>query len=83
MVDQRDVNMKEIHPNDLTWREQEVLSLLAERLTNREIAERLHLSEATIKAHVTAVMHKLGVTNRTQAVLAAGKLSVSSTGYSL
>ena len=67
----------------LTPQQFKVLMMMSQGLLNKQIAYQLGVSEATIKAHVTAVMHKLGVSNRTQAVLAAGKLSVSSTGYSL
>jgi DNA-binding NarL/FixJ family response regulator len=55
----------------LTPRETEVLQLLGEGLSNREIANRLRLSERTIKIHVSAVLGKLGVQSRTQAALAA------------
>ncbi len=52
----------------LTPREMEVLQLLAQGLGNREIAERLHVNERTIKYHVSAILSKFGVTNRTEAV---------------
>ena len=55
----------------LTKRESDILSLLAQGLSNREISKRLSLSEKTVKAHVAAVFRKLGVTNRTQAAMAA------------
>jgi DNA-binding NarL/FixJ family response regulator len=54
--------------NPLTPRELEVLGLVAEGLRNREIAERLGLSEQTIKNQLSSVLHKLGVPNRTHAV---------------
>jgi DNA-binding NarL/FixJ family response regulator len=47
---------------------------------NKQIAYDLNVSEATIKAHVTAILRKLGVTNRTQAVLMAGRLAVDPDG---
>ena len=53
---------------DLTWREQEVLTLLVKRLTNREIGDHLHLAETTVKSHVGNIINKLGVKNRRQAV---------------
>ena len=53
---------------ELTWREQEVLALLAQRLTNREIATRLHLAESTVKEYVSRILSKLYVKNRRQAV---------------
>ena len=68
--------------SQLTPQQFKVLMMMSQGLLNKQIAFELGVSEATVKAHVTAVMHKLGVTNRTQAVLAAGKLSVSSTGNS-
>jgi NarL family two-component system response regulator LiaR len=52
----------------LTGREQEVLSLLIEGLSNAEIAERLVVSVATIKFHVRGILSKLGVSSRTEAV---------------
>jgi predicted ATPase/DNA-binding CsgD family transcriptional regulator len=58
----------EIYVDDLTWREQEILILLAERLTNREIANRLHLAESTVKDYVGNILSKLYVKNRRQAV---------------
>ena len=64
----------------LTTREREVLGLVAEGRTNKEIARHLAVSPATIKAHVTAVLRKLGVNNRTQAVLMAGRLAVDPDG---
>ncbi len=53
----------------LSDREREVLALLAEGLPNKRIALRLHISEKTVKAHVTRVFQALGVTDRTQAAL--------------
>lgn len=58
----------------LTERQREVLALLARGLANKEIARSLDLAEATVKMHVTAIMKLLGVSNRTQAVLAAQRL---------
>jgi len=56
---------------DLTPRELEVLQHLAEGLTNKAIAQRLAVSEHTIKFHVNALMSKLGAQSRTEAVVLA------------
>jgi DNA-binding NarL/FixJ family response regulator len=53
----------------LTEREREVLQLVAEGLSNKEVGARLHLSEKTVKHYMTIVMEKLGVRNRTEAAL--------------
>jgi two-component system, NarL family, response regulator len=59
-------------PNsELSRREREVLSLLAQGRTNREIAGELGITEATVKCHVSAIILQLGVADRTQAVIAA------------
>jgi DNA-binding NarL/FixJ family response regulator len=55
----------------LTAREREVLAELAQGRSNREIARALHVSEKTVKAHVSSVLAKLGVQDRTQAALFA------------
>jgi DNA-binding NarL/FixJ family response regulator len=57
----------------LTRREQEVLYSLAQGLRNREIADRLHITERTVKNHVTNIIAKLGVKSRTEAVSQALK----------
>ncbi len=56
---------------DLTARQREVLSLIVEGLDNKEIAGRLGISERTARAHVSAVLERLGAGNRTQAAVAA------------
>jgi DNA-binding NarL/FixJ family response regulator len=55
----------------LTAREREVLAQIAEGRSNREIARLLHMSEKTVKTHVSSVLGKLGVADRTQAALYA------------
>jgi DNA-binding NarL/FixJ family response regulator len=60
----------------LTPREQEVLSLVADGLRNRAIAERLGISEHTVKFHLAAVFGKLGATSRTDAVRRAFRLGL-------
>lgn len=55
----------------LTKRQQDVLELIAEGCSNKEIARKLELSEATVKVHATAMMRSLGVRNRTEAALIA------------
>lgn len=60
----------------LTPQQFRVLTMLTEGLLNKQIAYELNVSEATIKAHVTAILRKLGVHSRTQAVIAAQRLGV-------
>ena len=55
----------------LTERETDVLRLLAKGLNNAEIAGQLHLSEGTVRNHVSAILDKLGVSDRTQAAVIA------------
>lgn len=57
----------------LTPRETEVLALLGEGLSNRDLAARLFVSEKTVKTHVSSVLAKLGVADRTQAALFAAR----------
>ena len=61
---------------ELTPQQYRVLQMLGSGRLNKQIGYDLGVSEATIKAHVTAILRKLGATNRTQAVLMAGRLSL-------
>jgi DNA-binding NarL/FixJ family response regulator len=65
---QRDGSVEEPLVESLTMREQEVLQLIGQGLSNKMIAERLHISEHTVKFHVSAIYAKLGVASRTEAV---------------
>jgi len=59
----------------LTQQERRILDLMGEGLTNREIAQRLHLAEQTVKNYVSSVLSKLGLKGRTQAALYISKLA--------
>ena len=61
---------------ELTPQQFRVLQMLGAGLLNKQIGYELGVSEATIKAHMTAILRKLGASNRTQAILMAGKLAV-------
>ena len=65
-------------PEPLTPREMDVLRLLAQGQSNKEIARALHLVEETVKSHIGHILAKLGVARRTQAVLAAMRLGIVS-----
>ncbi len=60
--------------SSLTPQQVRVLMMLGEGLLNKQIAYKLGVSEATIKAHVSAILQKLGVDSRTQAVIAVNKI---------
>jgi NarL family two-component system response regulator YdfI len=59
------------HAGVLSGREHEVLTLLADGAANKEIAAKLHITERTVKAHVTSIFNKLGVSSRAEAVAVA------------
>ncbi|KQV84032.1 response regulator transcription factor [Rhizobium sp. Root1220] len=63
--------------HSLTPQQSRVLTMLAEGLLNKQIAYELGVSEATIKAHVSAILLKLDVDSRTQAVIQLGKINVA------
>jgi DNA-binding NarL/FixJ family response regulator len=58
-------------PEELTEREERVLQLLAQGMSNREIADALFISDRTVQAHLTRIFAKLGVSSRLEAVLTA------------
>lgn len=64
---------------DLTRREMEVLELLGNGLRNREIAERLYISEKTVKNHISSILSKLQVNDRTEAALLAARHGLTDT----
>lgn len=60
----------------LTRREREVLTLVADGLSNQAVGRRLHLTEGTVKSHLTRIYTKLGVDSRTAAVATATDLGL-------
>jgi DNA-binding NarL/FixJ family response regulator len=67
--------------DELTLRQRRVLELLSQGMSNKQIARVLAISEITVKAHVSSIFRKLGVTNRVQAVIEAGRLLGKSPGH--
>lgn len=63
-------------PDALTAREAQILALLAEGLVNKQIAARLGISRHTVKTHLAALFHKLGVSTRAEAVAAGARAGV-------
>lgn len=68
-------NLNQNSVANLTQREQEVLEYLILGLSNEQISRHLYITVATVKAHLTAIFNKLGVKNRTQAIVAALKMN--------
>jgi DNA-binding NarL/FixJ family response regulator len=63
-------------PEKLTERESDVLRLIALGMANKEIASQMHISETTVKTHVSNILMKLGVPSRTQAALYAVRIGL-------
>ena len=66
-----------VHVEELTEREREILVLVAKGASNRQIAERLYVTEGTVKNHMSNILSKLGVRDRTQAALKAKELGLA------
>ena len=75
-----DVPFEALHPKlaELTPQQQRIMKLICAGKPNKQIAYELSIAETTVKAHVTAIMRKLGVHSRTQAVLVAQQAKFSS-----
>ncbi len=69
LLDSKVASMATASKSPLTDRESEVLALVRDGLANKQIARRLEISERTVKAHLTNVFQRIGVTDRTQAAL--------------
>lgn len=84
LIDESGVSSRDTDPalsldaTPLTPRQREVLALLGQGKSNKEIARILNLSEGTVKLHVTAILKALNVSNRTGAVVAASRLGLTS-----
>jgi DNA-binding NarL/FixJ family response regulator len=76
LVSARGGGLPQASAEALTPRETEVLRLMAEGLPNKAIARRLNISEHTVKFHVNAILGKLGVESRTEAVVRATRLGI-------
>ena len=72
----KEINFKKIEDLDITTREYEVLQGISEGLSNKEIGDKLYVSESTIKTHVSNLLLKLGAKRRTQALQIAKNLEI-------
>jgi len=70
------LSTRHANPQGLSMREVEILCLVAQGNNNRSIAEKVHISEKTVKSHLTSIFHKLGVKDRTQAAMHAVKSKI-------
>lgn len=69
-------NLDDLRQVQLTTRQLEVLHLICQGLTNKQIAEQLEVNEITVKVHVSSIFKELSVSSRTQAILAAQRLGL-------
>ncbi len=70
-------SLESLEKFDLTPRQREVLQLMCDGLSNKNIAHQLGMAEGTVKIHVTAILKSMNATNRTQAVIMAREVGVS------
>ncbi|MBR1915046.1 MAG: response regulator transcription factor [Alphaproteobacteria bacterium] len=76
LEDGRSESASKLNGKSLTTRQAEVLNLIAEGKSNKQIAYEMNVSEATVKLHINALLRSLKVTNRTQAVITAQKIGL-------
>lgn len=72
----KEIDLQKIKALDITEREYEVLQGISDGLSNKEIADKLYLSESTIKTHVSNLLLKLNAKRRTQAIQIAKNLKI-------
>ena len=75
-LQEADENTNKLKAKGLTARQSEVLELIAQGKSNKQIAYEMNVSEATVKLHINALLRSLKVTNRTQAVIRAQKIGL-------
>ncbi|MCL4113273.1 UNVERIFIED_CONTAM: hypothetical protein GTU68_018211 [Idotea baltica] len=71
------LNLTNLHASGISEREYQILTLIQSGHTNKQISEQLYISLSTVKSHIQNTYQKLGVKNRTQAILRAKELSLS------